>query len=382
MRYLTEIKDRFEQLEINTVGSSFGGAEIDGRAPNFDFSNIVSWSIEHTNLLEGNNLRVIELVRNASTQTEFKYIVSCIFRFAFCIELTNLKITSTKMKTRWVPGSITKTRLGTYENYIGTFAPNEDQRAATFEQCSEIYFKCFEFLSNSYLHLEVAKKLSQQKSRGTPYESVFTYVDASLPTLHVVDNLRLTQLDDINWLIQARPLIRPVIKLNANGNDSKLINKIATKCYKTDRSQTGEVQTNRAKRWECLSVDFQHATLEECWSVERKLLSDLAHFQGFSSEIKEELIKNGLFGEQEPTLCPITFKPMILCEILGGGSHGESNFQVGHMQPLKAEGRHVGYNIEWISQDGNRIQGSLNINDTRSMLSGIFDRMNERGILN
>ena len=67
--------------------------------------------------------------------------------------------------------------------------------------------------------------------------------------------------------------------------------------------------------------------------------------------------------------------------ILGGGSHGESTFQVGHMLPLKNGGRHSGDNIEWISDDGNRIQGSLNISDTRTMLQGIFERMSEKGLL-
>lgn len=381
MTYLRTIKEKLETLEIETAGASFGGPPIEGRAPNFDFSPVVEWAIQNIGNLYSSKASNLLSVRDACTQAEFKYIVSSIFRFSFCIELTNLKITSTKMKTRWYPGKIIKTRKETFENYTGDFSPLNDQRAATYDECAEIFFKCFELISNSTLHLEVAKKLSHQKHRGTPYELVFTYIDPNLSTVHVENNIRLVNLTAIEWLIRARPLIRPAIRLNLEGKDSKLIGKIATKCYKTDRSQTGEVQTNRAKRWECLSVDFQHATIEECWSVEKKLLSDLAHFEGFPEEKKSELIEYGLFGAQEATLCPITLKPMVLSEILGGGSHGESNFQVGHMMPLKAGGRHTGSNIEWISQDGNRIQGSLSINDTRQMLHGIFERMSMKGIL-
>ncbi|SFR50357.1 hypothetical protein SAMN04488070_1560 [Pseudidiomarina maritima] len=381
MRYLDTIKQKFEELETETVGASFGGPSIEGRAPNFDFSPVVTWAIENIDELDIESKSTITAIRDNMSEAEFKYIVSSIFRFAFCIELTNLKITSTKMKTRWVTGSITKTRLGTFENYVGTFAPNQDQRSSSFEECAGILFKCFELLSSSAMHLAVAKKLQSQKCRGTPYESVFTYIDPSLSPVHTVQNIRLTELTDIEWLILARPLIRPEIKLNLEGKDSKLISKIATKCYKTDRSQTGEMQTNRAKRWECLSVDFQHASIEECWSVERKLLNELAHFQGFPDDKKSALIERGLFGTQDVTLCPITLKPMIFNEILGGGAHGESNFQVGHMVPLKAGGRHSGENIKWISQDGNRIQGSLSISATQEMLRGIFNRMMDVGIL-
>jgi len=130
-----------------------------------------------------------------------------------------------------------------------------------------------------------------------------------------------------------------------------------------------------------LAIDFQHASIEECWSVERKLLSDLAHFDGFPIVSRQRLIDTGLFSGQNLTLCPITLKPMVFADLLGGGAHGESKFQVGHMMPLKSNGRHQGENVEWISNDGNRIQGSLNIQDTRNMLSGIFSRMKGQGLI-
>jgi hypothetical protein len=311
----------------------------------------------------------------------FKYSLECLGRFSFCIELTNLRITSTKMKTRWVLGRITKTLQGTFENYEGDFSPNEDERSSSFEDCFRVFEQCIDLLFSSVPHREMMDKLSDQKRSGTPYECVFTYTNPCLRSVHISSNIRLVELEDINWLVNARPLIKPTLRIDLAGNKTKCVEKIATKCYKTDRSQTGEEQTNRAKRWECLEVDFQHATLEECWSVERKLLSDVAHFEGFPDAIRVQLIQSQLFEDQGHTLCPITFNPMVFSDLLGGGGHGESKFQVGHMMPLKTGGNHEGDNIEWISNDGNRIQGSLNIQDTREMLANIFSRMTERGLL-
>jgi hypothetical protein len=379
--FLDNLQNKFEMLETDTVSGSFGGPSLGGRAPNFDFAPIVQWSIENLEEFPPYVVNNLEKLRGSLNEKSFKYVISSLFRFSFCIELTNLSITSTKMKTRWLPGRIIRTRLGTFENYEGDFTPEFDQRSSTFVECTNILFKCIELISESEVHVKTFSELSSTSKRGTPYEAVFTYTDPEAAHVHTSENIRLVELRDINWLIQARPLIRPTINRNTDGNDSKLVNKIATKCYKTDRAQTGEVQTNRAKRWECLSQDYQHATIEECWSVERKLLSDLAHFLGFPEENQTALIENRLFGNQTTTLCPITFNPMILGDILGGGAHGESNFQVGHMAPLKSGGRHTGENIQWISGDGNRIQGSLSIEKTREMLVGIFQRMQLAGMI-
>ena len=57
--------------------------------------------------------------------------------------------------------------------------------------------------------------------------------------------------------------------------------KLQVKVFKTDRSLTGKDKTNRRKRWEVLPDDFQHATLEQCWSAERQLTADLVGFDGF-----------------------------------------------------------------------------------------------------
>jgi len=376
-----ELKDRFERLELVTVSDSFGGKSVIGKAPVFAFKPIIVWFGGQSDRLPGPLSADLDLLKRTMDGPSFKYTLECLGRFAFCIELTNLGITSTKMKTRWMSGLITKTRPGTFENYEGEFAPGDDERAASFDECFLILCKCISLLANSDRHIALMKNFRSAAKRGTPYESVFTYINPEANPVHAEGNVRLVNLPDPEWLVKARPIIQPVMRFDANGNRTKVVEKIATKCYKTDRSQTGEVQTNRAKRWECLAVDFQRASLEDCWSVERKLLNDVAHFVGFPAAPRQVLIDTGLFQDDQVTLCPITLQPMVFSELLGGGGHGESKFQVGHMMPLKAGGHHLGENIEWISSDGNRIQGSLNIQETRLLLQGIFTRMTDAGLL-
>ena len=381
MTIYNDLLDRLTRLEETTVSNSFGGVSLGNRAPVFAFIPIMVWFSDAV-VTENDQLATkIASLKGLMSEKGFAYIMSCLGRFSFCIELTNLSITSTKMKTRWLSGRIIKTRLGSFENYEGDFKPGEDPRSSNFEVCLKVFEKCIDLLSAAEDHILIMESLKNQVNRGTPYESVFSYIDVSKNEVHTEDNIKLVNKVDVEWLVNARPIIRPVLKFNLDGVKTKLIDKIATKSYKTDRTQTGTVQTNRAKRWECLVEDYQHASIEECWSVERKLLNDLAHFQGFSPDKMKLLKDSGLFTEQAITLCPITFTPMLFEAILGGGSHGQSTFQVGHMLPLKNGGRHKGDNIEWISDDGNRIQGSLNISDTRLMLKGIFERMKERGIL-
>ncbi len=359
-----------ETIERYTVSDSFGGPQLQGRAPAFRVSALTSWLIGN---YAGQVCPTSALLTHLSHRTnaaEFSYIVESCIRFAFLIELTNLGITSTKMKTRWVEGSIVKTMPGSYQNFRGPFSPGNDERSSSFDDCLAVFNKSLELVINSPQHLEVFKKLRYSGCRAVPYEGVLTYSNFRLNPVHVQQNVCLTNLGDINWLIQARPIIRAALT-------QKNKEKISTKCYKTDRSQTGEVQTNRAKRWECIAMDFQHATIEECWSVERKLLSDLAHFANFSLETKQQLIDLGLFGAQHITKCPITLEPLDFNQFQQAAEHGESRFQVGHMNPLKAGGRHTGTNIAWITDDGNRIQGDLDLNATRALIRGIAERMNE-----
>jgi hypothetical protein len=67
-------------------------------------------------------------------------------RFSFLIELTNLKIGLTKMKTRWLPGKILMPQPNSFEPVVGTFEPGNDLRAATFDECLYLFTKACDLL--------------------------------------------------------------------------------------------------------------------------------------------------------------------------------------------------------------------------------------------
>jgi hypothetical protein len=65
-------------------------------------------------------------------------------------------------------------------------------------------------------------------------------------------------------------------------------------------------------------------------------------------------------------------------------THGKSNFQVGHLNPLKLDdptggaSGHTADNISWVSANGNRIQGSLSLSEVRDLLRKIAANYAER----
>ena len=132
MHLVEDLKIKFENLEKNTVSDSFGAKKIPGKAPVFDFKPIIEWLMNNISLLSEEHAEFkknfLHLKKTVNDDPSFKYIINSLGRFSFCIELTNLGITSTKMKTRWVHGNIIKTQPGTYKNYQGSFEPGEDER--------------------------------------------------------------------------------------------------------------------------------------------------------------------------------------------------------------------------------------------------------------
>ena len=54
-----------------------------------------------------------------------------------------------------------------------------------------------------------------------------------------------------------------------------------------------------------LPGDFQHATLEQCWSAERQFTADLVGFDGFPPEVKRAFVGRRLVPDDQPlTRCP------------------------------------------------------------------------------
>ena len=284
------------------------------------------------------------------------------------------------MKTRWLPGNILMPQLGSFEPVQGTFAPNSDPRAATFDECVGIFVKSCNMVCDGIAKDPSVKALIHDlnKLRRIPYEFPLSYVDASRDPVHRTANVCWIVNDDLRWLLKARRILRNATRDVMTGIRKVERSKLEVKVFKTDRALTGKDKTNRAKRWEVLDGDFQHAPLEKCWSAERKLITDLVDFQDFPTTLKGSFIRETLIQpDTSPTLCPVTFEPLVyddLVESILNPTHGRSQYQVGHLHPLKQEGKHDGANVCWQSADGNRIQGDLTVDETHRLLDQIAER--------
>ena len=126
---------------------------------------------------------------------------------------------------------------------------------------------------------------------------------------------------------------------------------------------------------------MQYALRRKCFEIETVLLLQAARFQNCDNQFVSLLKTSGLLEDNfEFRRCPITgeiinfddFSADVLHPI-----HGKSKFQVGHLNPLKATSQdgisgHSAQNISWISENGNRIQGSLSIKEVDRLLKNIY----------
>lgn len=371
-----KLKELLEREETETVGDSFGGVKASDKAKSFSVSQIRD---EFIKLIESDSESKSDLTKSINFAKEIlppkalKLIIGNLIRFSFLIELTNLKVGSTKMKTRWLEGLILMPQEGSFEPTKGTFKPGNDPRSSSYDECLKIFILCInKIVDLSKSDSEIINKIiTLNKSSSVPYEFIFDYKDEKKYPIHTSNNIHLILNEDIEWLLKARPIIRSIL-------GKKILDKIQTKTYKTDRALTGKDKTNRAKRWEVLSDDFQHATISECWSVERKLYQDLIMFKDFPIEARKTFIQEKLIPNNQPiTKCPVTYEELDYTKLTGDSIHGKAEYQVGHEHPLKRGGSHTGKNVFWQSADGNRIQGDLTIEETRKLLHNIFIRMND-----
>ena len=375
-----KLRQVIENEETETVGPAFGGT-VPALRTSYSVTKIRDFILGAAPY--AGTTPIEQALRRAHTmfsKPAFSTVVAGLVRFSFLIELTNLKVGSTKMKTRWLPGKILMPQAGSFEPVQGTFQPGNDPRAATFDECLGIFIKSCNMVSEGAAQDSSLKALIQDLNalRRVPYEFPLSYLDPDLDPVHSTENISWIVNDDLRWLLKARRILR-----NASGKvktDIRRVeqSKLEVKVFKTDRALTGKDKTNRARRWEVLVGDFQHAPLEKCWSAERKLITDLVNFQDFPSALKAVFIQQGLTQpDTSPTLCPVTFEPLgydDLVEAILHPTHGRSQYQVGHLHPLKREGKHDGANICWQSANGNRIQGDLTIDETYHLLDQIAER--------
>lgn len=171
-----------------------------------------------------------------------------------------------------------------------------------------------------------------------------------------------------------------------NGWNIILADKIKVKTYLTDRALTGDYKTNREKRWETHPNSVQYALRRSCMKIETKLLLQIATFEGCDTRLVHNLQHDGLLSDPfEYCKCPITGDNIQYNEFADDAlhpTHGKSKFQVGHLNPLKASDTdgvngHTADNISWISENGNRIQGSLSIDEVNALLKRIYQNRPE-----
>ena len=380
MVFLDDLRQILENEETETVGSAFGGIAT-GRTKSYSVPKVRDWILGRAPFNGGSPIeQALRKARHTFTGPIFTVVVTRLVRFSFLIELTNLTVGSTKMKSRWLPGRILMPQPDSFEPVQGTFKSGSDPRAATFDECAKIFTRSCNIVCDSVAKDPSLKSLIQEVNRfhSVPYEFPLSYLDHNKIPVHKSENVRLIVNDDLRWLLKARRILR-----SADGTTKTVIREIEkakfqVKLYKTDRALTGKDKTNRAKRWEVLAGDFQHSPLEECWSAERKLTTDLVNFQGFPTALKASFVEQALISADAlPTLCPVTFEPLRfdeLAEAVTNTTMGRSEYQIGHLHPLKRDGKHDGTNICWQSADGNRIQGDLTIEETLLLLDQIAER--------
>jgi hypothetical protein len=297
-----------------------------------------------------------------------------VVRAAYLIELVKTpKIETTKFEVRWAD------RLDT-----------TDPRYASYDDCLQIF-------ENVTADLEAALELEANRELLYLLKtwSILAY-EIPLDYRERVTAGYIHRTGNIYWVWEE--LIRRAVKLRAfllstNNPDaaffSAAYSKIQVKTYLTDRVLTGAYKTNREKRWETHPASVHFALRRDCLEIEYSLVNQLCHFIDFPAALFKALNDEGLLVPIEtPFRCPITMEPFSFTDFkreVESPVAGKSNFQVGHMNPLKAvnddpSSGHTAQNISWISSNGNRIQGHLSLRDTRAMIRRIYERYQESGI--
>lgn len=311
---------------------------------------------------------------------QYKQLTHSILRHVFLIELVNLEITSTKYRVRWF------SQL------------SNDSRGCSFEECLEI---TEDLLQNLVRWLEAEQHRNFLELFFSysilPYEMPIDYHEAPARTDLTT---RIHRRGNIEWAydeIMLRTMkLRKFLSDQATSPDPEffkkvLDDKIKIKTYLTDRSQTGAHQTNREKRWETHPHSVQFATRRAAMAIEYNLTVQLCDFENFPEDVRARLADEGnLPREHQVFRCPVTLEPMsfpLFKDGLINPTHGKSEFQVAHINPLKLDdptssiSGHTANNISWISADGNRIQGSLSLTRVRELLRKIAANYEELGIV-
>lgn len=290
--------------------------------------------------------------------TDYTKAKRTIIRFSFLIQTTDnrpgIESDTTIVRTRW-------------DKVL-----SEDSRFATFENCMDIFIKlCDELLSMSESQIELLFKFYKNSDNYLPIDYELT----ELASIHTVENVSMRKDDLFSKYVKAKEIIFNKDYNNNIKQFNDFLTKIKVKAYKTDRAKTGGYKTNRELRWETPILSPQFALFRNCVEIEYKLLLQICQFENIEEKLKKKLIEEELI-EDVIYKCPITGQALDyedLCSVASDSKvHGRSSFQVGHLQPLKNGGKHEVENIGWQTEDGNRIQGNLSLEEVDDLLRKIY----------
>ena len=301
-----------------------------------------------------------------------KKAIKHLLRFAFFIEpVKKPKIESTKYAVRWSNELINDPRYSTYDNCLLIF--------------NSLFTQLLTDL-NEPENIEVLKGILNNSK--VSYEVPLDYSDRTTNPIHTSENIEWSWGNLPNEVVKLRSYLTDSTKHEHSDFFKGLYSKIKVKTYLTDRVLTGDYKTNREKRWECHPSSVHFALRKIAWEIELRLVKQVCNFQGFPEDLRTQMEEDEIMiFNKQPAKCPITFEPFSFGSFKGeveNAIHGRSNFQVGHMNPLKAdlegESGHSANNISWISEQGNRIQGSNSVKETKKLILKIYRNYYESGI--
>lgn len=286
-----------------------------------------------------------------------------IVRNAFLIEPVNDQVTSTKVEVRWSDHLDGDVRFASYDTCVAIL----EKLLCKIANLSDDDFAIIkEFMNNTVV----------------PYEMPIDYINRYATPIHTAENIDLFLDDTVRTCTQMRQFIRDT-RRNPAAEVFKTIldDKVKVKTYLTDRAQTGDYKTNREKRWEAHPNSVQYALRRDCMRIETKLLLQIAMFEGCDQGLVVSMQEKALLPDSFSFVkCPITGDNIQYSEFANDAlhpTHGKSAFQVGHLNPLKSSDTegfygHTADNISWISENGNRIQGSLSLDEVNELLRRIY----------
>lgn len=291
---------------------------------------------------------------------DYKAFKKCIIRFSFFIQYTDssAETDAPRCVVRWNEHLSGDPRFASYADCVSV--------------CQKIVHKIAICSENDLLFMKNYCKYSSF-SEALPLD----YIRKTANPLHSSRNVDVFMDTDVQRYTRIKQIIYDE-SINPDKDVFELIynDKIQVKCYKTDRTQTGDYKTNRELRWEAHPNNFQFAYRRDCDGVETALVLQICAFRNVSPSLVQALQREGFLPDPIVSYrCPITGDLLDFEDLqyeVRNPDHGRSAFQIGHMSPLKLGGIHNKENVAWVSADGNRIQGNLSENEVKELLKRIY----------